>query len=79
MNWEKKNQLIRHKDLTTVHINVLKKNTQLNTKVSNLMIIHKKTIQLILIESSKIFVGDLGFKIEAILGVYLDEQVMSVV
>ena len=43
------------------------------------MIIHKKTIQLILIESSKIFVGDLGFKIEAILGVYLDEQVMSVV
>ena len=55
------------------------KNTQLNTKVSNLMIIHKKTIQLILIESSKIFVGDLGFKIEAILGVYLDEQVMSVV
>ena len=55
------------------------KNTQLNTKVSNLMIIHKKTIQLILIESSKIFVGDLGFKIEAILGVYIDEQVMSVV
>ena len=55
------------------------KNTQLNTKVSNLMIMHRKLFSLILIENSKIFVGDLGFKIEAILGVYIDEQVMSVV
>ena len=55
------------------------KNTQLNTKVSNLMIMHRKLFSLILIENSKIFVGDLGFKIEAILDVYIDEQVMSVV
>ena len=43
------------------------------------MIMQGKLFSLILIENSKIFVGDLGFKIEAILGVYLDEKVMSVV
>ena len=40
---------------------------------------HRKLFSLILIENSKIFVGDLGIKIEAILGLYIDEQVMSVV
>ena len=75
-----KNQLIRHKDLTTVHINVLK--TKIPNWIERSQIWWKyteKLFSLILIENSKIFVGDLGFKIEAILGVYLDEKVMSVV
>ena len=76
MKWEKKNQLIRHKDLTTVHINVLK--TKIPNWIQRSQIWWKcteKLFSLILIENSKIFVGDLGFKIEAILGVYLDEKV----
>ena len=74
-----KNQLIRHKDLTTVHINVLK--TKIPNWIQRSQIwwwCPEKLFSLLLIKNSKIFVGVMGSKIEAILGVYLDEKVMSV-